>query len=488
MQNSEKKQSTDLLANFGLSEASINLESGDFLELIDVVRHVPQRRCVCRALWQGKRVYVKLFFGAKAEHYAMRDVNGIRHFQEANILTPEILLTGPLKQVAGFAVVLEEIVAVNNAETLLHESAQKQLKIGKKLMQTLAAHHQAGLVQTDMYLKNFLVGGEKVYSIDGDGVRSYGVITQGKAITNLSQLLSKFDVLMIEMYLDVLLEAYSQARSWVVFPNLDDVKTSIDAARLKAANAYADKKVFRQCTDVNVARNNTAFTAIRSDCSAITSKVIEEIDRYFTPETVIKDGNTCTVARAILSGQDVVIKRYNIKSFWHGVNRALRKTRAAISWGNAHRLQLLGLPTAPPIALVETQRVGLKGKAYFLAEYIDAPDMVDFFQQTSDKGLRANVIKQMAQLFYRLYLLKISHGDMKANNIKVLIDGRPLLLDLDSMQQHKSAITAQKAHARDLKRFMRNWKDQPSLYNAFVKVFKVVYADHTPLQAAKILE
>ena len=102
--------------------------------------------------------------------------------------------------------------------------------------------------------------------------------------------------------------------------------------------------------------------------------------------------------------------------------------------------------------------------------------------------LRAEAVKQAIQLFYRLYLLKISHGDMKATNIKVLADGQSLLIDLDSMQQHKRDASAQKAHVRDIKRFMQNWKDTPSLYNAFVKVFKVVYADHAPLQAAQILE
>ena len=54
--------------------------------------------------------------------------------------------------------------------------------------------------------------------------------------------------------------------------------------------------------------------------------------------------------------------------------------------------------------------------------------------------------------------------------------------------QHSSVAIAQKNHVRDIKRFMQNWKDTPSLYNAFVKVFKVVYVDHAPLQAAQILE
>lgn len=89
-------------------------------------------------------------------------------------------------------------------------------------------------------------------------------------------------------------------------------------------------------------------------------------------------------------------------------------------------------------------------------------------------------------LLYRFYLLKLSHGDMKATNIKMQ-DTTPMLIDLDSMQQHRWAYFAQQAHVRDLQRFMQNWKHDTSLYNAFIKSFKVVYADHTPLQQANIL-
>ncbi|MFW5431477.1 MAG: lipopolysaccharide kinase InaA family protein [Methylophilaceae bacterium] len=485
-----KKENASVLASFGLEAPVFTLEDGSALESLEVVRYVPKRRCVCRAIWQGKRVYVKLFFGAKATDYALRDVGGVNHFHKKNILTPKILHQSQLTRIDAFVIVFEEIVAAKNAEEFLAGSNEKsRLEFAKQLVQTLAEHHEVGLMQTDLYLKNFLVDGDKIYSIDGDGVRSYGVLTEEKALNNLSQLLSKFDVLMLAQHLPVLSEAYSAARSWRDSPDISDIKTRVSAVRVKATVAYADKKVFRQCTDVDVARTEKRFIAISSVYSNLAlPKTTEKADAYFKPENIIKNGNTCTVALANIGKQRVVIKRYNIKNFWHGVGRALRQTRAAASWGNAHRLQLLGLETAHPIALIETRTFGLKGKAYYFAEYVDAPDMIAFFKQSQDKALRANAVKQTVQLFYRMFLLKISHGDMKATNIKVLADGKPSLIDLDSMQQHKVNSFAQKAHVRDIKRFMQNWKGQPSLYNAFVKVFKVVYADHAPLRAAQILE
>ena len=210
-------------------------------------------------------------------------------------------------------------------------------------------------------------------------------------------------------------------------------------------------------------------------------------DSLVTWQNLLKNGNTCTVAKVEIGNRPIVIKRYNIKSFWHGVSRAPRQTRAAVSWANAYRLKLLDIPTPNPIALIEERKLRLRGKAYFLCEYIDAPDAAQFFVECTDKNARSEAVKNIATLFYKLYLLRISHGDTKASNIKI-VDNKPVLIDLDSMAQHSFSFTALKAHARDLRRFMQNWKQAPAMYNAFVKAFKVVYADNAALKLAKISE
>jgi tRNA A-37 threonylcarbamoyl transferase component Bud32 len=112
--------------------------------------------------------------------------------------------------------------------------------------------------------------------------------------------------------------------------------------------------------------------------------------------------------------------------------------------------------------------------------------LAESFKALTDKVERAALVKAVVQLCYRLYLLQISHGDLKATNIKVLA-GQPVLIDLDSMQQRRYAFFANHAHAKDLQRLMQNWKDDTSLYNAFIKSFKVVYANHTLLKQANIL-
>jgi tRNA A-37 threonylcarbamoyl transferase component Bud32 len=443
-----------------------------------VVRIVPQKRLVCRGIWQGKVVYAKLFLGAKASKYATRDAAGLALLVAAKINTPPLLYQGEAADKNAQVLIFEAIEPADTAEEVWPNLSQNiRFSLAKKLVAEVAKHHNAGLLQTDLYLKNFLVAGETIYTLDGDGIRHFSQLKDDQALQNLAVLCSKFDVLEIKKWQQELAEIYSDTRTWHEVAEPIKLATMANLHRLKAASNYAGKKVFRQCSDVNIDALGGLFYAASSHANLMLPKNIAALDALMQPQNLLKNGNTCTVALTEIDGKKIVIKRYNIKSFWHGVGRAFRQTRAAVSWANAHRLNILGIATAQPIALIESRKFGyLRGKAYFLAEFIDAPDVAQYFVQTQDKSQRAEAVKNIVTLFYRLYLLQISHGDMKATNIK-MVDNKPVLIDLDSMRQHKKYFTSSVAHLKDLNRFMQNWQNDIALYNAFVKTFKVVYPD-----------
>ncbi|HEY0562994.1 MAG TPA: lipopolysaccharide kinase InaA family protein [Methylophilus sp.] len=479
-----------VLQHHRLSSETVPLQDGTSLTLQQIVRVVPHRRLVCSAVWQGQAVFAKFFFGKRAAYYAARDLAGVKALQAGHIATPAILANTMSVEAESAVLLFEAIVDSENAEALyMQGNAKQRLTLMKLVVETLAQHHRAGILQTDLYLKNFLVkvkdNCQHIYSIDGDGIRQYARISSAQAAHNLAVLCSKMDVLEAEEWLPALFAHY-QVLNPLPITSAQLLKQS-NLYRIQTAAAYADRKVFRQCTDVNVYVDSGQYSAIASTFAALPlPDSIKAYDTVIATSQRLKEGNTCTVALATFADTEVVIKRYNIKNVLHRISRLLRPTRAAASWANAHRLQLLGIATPRPIALIEQRTLGLRGKAYFLSEYVEAPDVAEYFASTTDKAMRAACIKAIVQLCYRLYLLNISHGDMKYSNIKV-VDGLPMLIDLDSMQQHKYAYFAQKAHVRDLRRLMQNWQDDASLYNAFVKVFKVVYADHTPLNLAAIL-
>jgi tRNA A-37 threonylcarbamoyl transferase component Bud32 len=397
----------------------------------------------------------------------------VLYLTEANLLTPPLLHAENLPSGKGCMLIFQAIENSENAEVLWRKLADRaRLKFAKQLVKAVAQHHQASLLQTDLHLKNFLVKDEAIYTLDGDGIRKYAHLTQQQALKNLSILLSKFDVLDVEVWLAELLKTYSDVRNLQTLPDTAWIKAMTNAHREKVASYYADKKVFRRCSDVIITALRGLFVAASSDANITLPSDMAELDVLIHQHNLLKNGNTCTVGLAEIDNKKIVIKRYNIKSFWHGIGRAFRPSRAAASWANAYRLNILGIATAKPIAVYEQRTFGLRGKAYFLAEYLDLPDVAEYFAQTQNKTKRAEAVKNIVTLFYKLYLLQISHGDMKATNIKMQ-GTQPVLIDLDSMRQHRKSNPV--THLRDLQRFMQNWKDNTSLYNAFVKTFKVVY-------------
>lgn len=480
------KMNLEALSQAGKAQFVLHLEGAPDLQVLEIVRRIPSRRLVAKGEWNGQGVFAKIFLGKDAQKYAKRDADGIAILQQGGIATPKPLYSG-----TGFSdkgeqaqvIVLEEIKSSGNVEELwptLKPKARQELV--EKLMKIIAQHHNADIVHTDLHLKNFLVANDAIYTLDGDGVRQHAGLTYKKALHNLAEMISKFDVLEQSEWLPQMLEAYHTIIRWHRPIDTVQIAPLANEYRLKALRNYADKKVFRSCTDVSVRQSASAFQAW-SNAFYLPENL--ECDALIAGGVLLKNGNTCTVAMAKIADKEIVIKRYNIKGVVHAVSRALRPSRAAVSWANAHRLKLLGIPTAVPIALLETRKFDLlRGKAYFLTEFVNALDATQFFAQTQNKLLRAAAVKNICTLFYRLYLLQISHGDTKATNIKMQ-GVMPVLIDLDGMRQHHRPCL--KAHVRDLRRFMRNWQDDQALYNAFIKTFKVTYADHTPLKMAGIL-
>jgi tRNA A-37 threonylcarbamoyl transferase component Bud32 len=466
----------------------LRLSDGSNLTQLNVVRCVANKRLVCSGLWNNSPVFAKLFIGHHAKRYAIRDAAGVEHLSKAGILTPPLLHTASNEAV--HILIFKAILDGQDAEAIYHASTFPQrLALAKKVIATVAAHHNAGLLQTDLYLKNFLVEGDQIYTLDGDAIKPLPKFLASRAaLNNLALLLSKFDVLEMAQWLKPLAEIYQNSRQGHTKLDLDRLRYRVMQYRHRTVASYANKKVFRQCTDVTVSRSWRHFLAMTRDgfiaplqhqLRNAPDTLIDGPDRQ-----ILKNGKTCTVGLAEINARKIVVKRYNIKSFWHLLGRFWRPSRAATSWSNANRLTMHGIATAKPIALMEQRFGPLRGKAYFLAEYIESVSLADLMQDNLlSQAQKQSVCQAIAELLYKLSLLQIVHGDMKASNIHIE-NSRPVLIDLDSLQEYRCKAWFAKGHVRDLKRLIKNWDAQPEIRHWLIAALQKVYGDHPLLARA----
>jgi tRNA A-37 threonylcarbamoyl transferase component Bud32 len=133
----------------------------------------------------------------------------------------------------------------------------------------------------------------------------------------------------------------------------------------------------------------------------------------------------------------------------------VQTSRAENSWRYANVLDLLGIPTTPPLGYIESRWGPIRRHAYFVSMYSHSDDMAQAFQQRSPTE---NELQQIGRIFDLLNSYHIVHGDLKATNW--MIDGEEVvsLIDLDAMKQVQCRSRFIKMHKKDKERFLRNWK------------------------------
>ncbi len=192
-------------------------------------------------------------------------------------------------------------------------------------------------------------------------------------------------------------------------------------------------------------------------------QLLENPDEFMKAHILKEDKTfTTTVALVKIDNKSLVIKRYNLKSFFHALKRAIQPSRAARCWYYSHLLQTYNINTPAPIAMIEKRFGFLRRQAYFISEYILGPDGFYVFRDHPTVAEDAKIYaKNTIELINSLHSLNISHGDFKASNF-IYNNSVPYLIDLDAMRQHKSRNKGKIKLEKDRKRFLLNWQDLPA--------------------------
>ena len=454
----------------------VRIRSGDGeAELVcnRVLRVLPKKRLVCAGAWRGGEAVAKFFLDPRGgNRHRDREERGANALAKAGIPTPECLFTGTAEPggipVLGFRR-LSRATDLSTAWARAADNAER-IRILSLAVTAMADLHAAGLVHTDPHLENFLIRGEDLFLIDGEAIvpkRRERPLSVNAALKNLGLLFAQvypvFDALAPEVF-----RVYVEKRGWPAEKRLFTRLTKeIHSQRNTRKQKYL-RKTLRECSAFVCRRTRNRFTVCDRDfATPAMAAFLADPDPVMARGRMLKNGNTATVVRVTVDGRDLVVKRYNIKNRRHALNRAFRAGRARISWKNAHRLRILGIPTPKPVALVERRWGPLRSVAYFVTEFVEGTNARRIFHRVgADKT--GDLAAEFGRLYRRLARARISHGDAKATNY--IRAGEDLfIVDLDAMREHRSTAAFRRAFRKDLDRFMRNWADLPETGRAFRK-------------------
>jgi len=428
---------------------------------------------VCAATWDDEQVVVKLFLGRKALRYWEREKRGIELLQQRDIVTPELLFAGFTKD-NNIPVLITRMIS--GAQTALERwercsNDNERLELLKSLAEVIAQQHKHGLWQEDLHLGNFLLSADEVFTLDGDAIRAKirtALLPPYISRSNLSLFFAQIPPPYAHLFEDTL--AHYTNVSGQSLPEWKTLLTTeLRQQRRKRRRTYV-AKAFRTCTEFTRKRKNGRLLIHRSDAPPEFIRQIEnDPDSLVAQGTVLKDGNSATVVRVESGSEKWVIKRYNIKNPWHLLKRCLRPTRAAISWGNAHRLKISGINTPQAVAMAEKRFGPLRLTGYYVCRFVEAPDVAEYFSDGRIEGTpQIQAASTLVRIFELFYNLGIHHGDCKATNF-LLKEQEPWVIDLDAMREFNSRQKFLRHYKVDRARFLRNWNQDSTVHEWFDK-------------------
>ena len=424
-----------------------------------LLRVVPGRRKVYDAMWNDKSVIAKVFsHKISARRHLKREWQGLSLLASRGLSAPEPLFYGHTED-GRWAVVVQKIAESSTVLEVFQETHEpaKKLDLLVLVCKELAKQHNKGVLQKDLHLGNFLLGGDKVFALDTGQMRfSRRELDRKNSIPQLAMLVSCLPDTNTE-FIATLCEEYFKARGWRL-ESSDQISFQRQLAVHKRKTLRKGLKKCLRTSKRHLRIKTGRYIAVfdRDLCQeARPLDFIEQIESLMDKGQILKNGNTCYVSRLIYNGKDVVVKRYNHKGFIHSLRHTIKRSRARRGWLHGHRLGMLDIATPKPLAYIEQCRGPLVWKFYLVTEYVEGQKLYDFLRNSNiDEEQRSTVMQQVKELLDKLWKYRITHGDLKHTNI-LITDNGPVLTDLDGMKVHKWTWIYKHRRRKDLRRFSK---------------------------------
>ena len=201
-------------------------------------------------------------------------------------------------------------------------------------------------------------------------------------------------------------------------------------------------------------------------CTPITVKKLDKA--LANAMDSVKHDRTTTVVKWEFESHHFVLKRYNARTQGHKLKRAFRQTRARRCWQMSYEFQHVGLNVAAPALMYEKRFGPIRTTAYYAAQFLPGQELLTALPNMNTRD-RKKVLKALRDAYKIMQKHRITHGDMKATNL-MWLDDQLYFLDLDAAMIHRSDASWRRAHQRDRRRFLKNWKSDPELKKLFQRI------------------
>lgn len=200
---------------------------------------------------------------------------------------------------------------------------------------------------------------------------------------------------------------------------------------------------------------------------------LKNLDGLFEFGTIHKPGTRTHAVSAYISGEQVFIKRYNIRSFWYMLSHSFTLPRAILSWRSSLKLKKLGIPVPEPLICAVERYGGILRRSYLLTETIADSRGLKFswpFLQTDEK---LYVLQQLGYWFGVMHKGGFYHGDLKWTNILLKRSNfkEIFLIDFDGSAIKLNSLSENMAK-KDLSRFLydlRHLSECPDMEKVFLR-------------------
>jgi len=396
------------------------------------IREVPQKKTIYDGSLNKSNAIIKIFINKQD---FLKELKGVLLLMSASVKTPRILFQG--KQKENWIIAYEKI---ENAQTVFEflNSEKNEIKKNKVIANVILINEdmaQKNLIQKDNYLKNYLINKNGViYVIDGEQIKKINYFNYLIKWKYLALLISKLDINQFNFTVEK-------------FNYKNNIFFQYFYYFLKYKEIIKFKK---KCL-----RNSTDFETYFMDNQKIIKKresfFNESILKTIDKQNIIKDGNTCTVFQY----KDFVIKRYNIKNFWHFLRLQFTKSRAINSWQVSNIFNLLGIATAEPVCVIQKRKAFFVTESFFVTRLINGENITEYMKNYyRENKIPSKILHEKLQLLLsQLKFHKIFHGDLKFSNL--LFDktlNELYVIDLDSVKFFRMNKLFNFYHRKDVQR------------------------------------